>query len=50
MAWSDASRAAALEARRMHAMRLTHVSDAIGYYIHSEFPVVKPVGEMADMY
>jgi Terminase large subunit, T4likevirus-type, N-terminal len=30
--------------------RLTHVSDAIGYYVHAEFPVVKPVGEMADMF
>jgi len=30
--------------------RLTHVSDAIGYYCAQEFPIVKPVGEMADMY
>ena len=30
--------------------KLSHLTDAIGYYIHSEFPVVKPVGEMADMY
>ena len=30
--------------------KLSHLTDAIGYYLHTTFPVVKPVGEMADMY
>ena len=30
--------------------KLSHLSDAIGYYVHAEFPVVKRVGEQADMY
>ena len=31
-------------------LRLTHLTDAIGYYIESEFPIIEQVGEMGDMW